>query len=99
MIHMWFPAGGIPLRSQANSMMCLAVGRKRAHHKVLSTVWELHTYTLTGPVVEDIYHHPLLVGRLQLGPDCATVAEENPDCLTNIGLYPQTIKQPGEGVE
>ena len=57
------PHEGLPLISQANIVMCLAVGCKRPRRQVRSTLWSLNSQPLEGPLSEALYQHPPLVSR------------------------------------
>ena len=91
--------GGLPLGSRANTVMCLAVSRKRPHRQVLSTVWELYPQPLTGPLLEALSHHPSLVGRPRLCSDHAADAADHPNYIPKICTEPHLVEQTDGGVE
>ena len=73
--------------------------RKQPCRQFLSKVWALHPQTLSVPVGESFSRHPLLVGRLLLGPNPVAAEVNHPGYLTNIGPDPHPVKQPGEGIK
>ena len=89
----------LPLSSQDNNVLCLAVGRKQLCRQLRSKVWALDLQPLMEPVGQALYHIQLLVCRLLLSSYFVEGSSDHPDCLTDIGLKPHPVKQPGEGVK
>ena len=52
-----------------------------------------------GLVDEDLSCHMPLVDSLLMGSYRAEGASENPDCLSDIGMDPHSVGQPGECVK
>ena len=65
-IRLWLyhRGGGIPMSSQANTILCLVVGCNKTHSQVQSKLWALNLQPLMGLVGDSLSCHPPLVGRL-----------------------------------
>ena len=83
---------GIPLGSETNFMLGLAVCHERPRRQVFSAVRTLNLQPMVGPVGESPPRHPYLVRLYRLGPDRATGVAEHLKSIPNICMKPHPVE-------